>query len=48
MKRKSYYRLPAGVQDLLPDECYNLNTIEEKLEKKFSLAGCSRVQSAAL
>ena len=48
MKRRSYYRLPAGVQDLLPDECYNLNLIEKKLEEKFMLAGCSRVQSAAL
>lgn len=48
MEHKNYYRLPAGVQDLLPDECYNLNMIEEKLQKKFSLAGCCRVQSAAL
>lgn len=46
--KRNYYRLPAGVQDLLPAECYNLNTIEKILEKKFTLAGCSRVQSAAL
>ncbi len=48
MKIKSYYRLPSGVQDLLPAECYNLNLIEQKLAQKFSLAGCKQVQSAAL
>ena len=48
MKIKNYYRLPSGVQDLLPDECYNLNLIEQKLAKKFSLSGCTQVQSAGL
>lgn len=43
-----YFNLPSGVQDLLPEECYNLNLIKNKLEKKFSLAGCIPVSSAAI
>lgn len=48
MKVKSFYRLPSGVQDLLPAECYNLDLIEKKLAKKFFSAGCKQIQSAAL
>ncbi|MBP5242732.1 MAG: ATP phosphoribosyltransferase regulatory subunit [Clostridia bacterium] len=45
---KSYYRLPEGVQDMLPADCYNLNVLQKRLETKFSQAGCVAVQSAAL
>lgn len=45
---KSYYRLPEGVQDLLPAECYNMGLIKRKLEDKFSAEGYVSVQSAAL
>lgn len=48
MKMKSYYRLPEGVQDLLPAECYNLNLIRRKLEECFIAEGYTAVQSAAL
>lgn len=42
------YKLPAGVQDLLPDECYNLELIEKKLKDKFMLAGCRPISCAAI
>jgi len=42
------YKLPAGVQDLLPDECYNLEIIEKKLKEKFILAGCKPISCAAI
>lgn len=42
------YKLPAGVQDLLPDECYNLELIEKKLKDKFMRAGCKPVSCAAI
>ena len=35
----NHYKLPAGVQDLLPEEYYNLSLPSEKLTKKFRLAG---------
>lgn len=44
----TYFKLPSGVQDLLPEECYNLNIIKRKLERKFTLAGCKFVSSAAI
>lgn len=44
----NHYKLPAGVQDLLPEEYYNLSLLSEKLKKKFRLAGCRFVQSSAL
>ncbi|MBS1401155.1 MAG: ATP phosphoribosyltransferase regulatory subunit [Clostridia bacterium] len=44
----NHYKLPAGVQDLLPEEYYNLSLLLEKLKKKFRLAGCRFVQSSAL
>ena len=48
MKTKTYYRLPAGIQDMLPAECYNLQRIKRILDDRFVLAGCNCVQSAAL
>lgn len=42
------YKLPEGVQDLLPDECYNLELIEQKLKNKFMRAGCKPISCAAI
>lgn len=44
----NYYKLPAGVQDILPEEYYNLSLLTEKLNNKFRLAGCRFIQSSAL
>ena len=44
----SFYKLPPGVRDTLVQECYNLNTIKEKLRRKFLLAGYCFIQSAGL
>ena len=44
----NYYKLPAGVQDVLPEEYYNLSLLSRRLEEKFRLAGCRFVQSSAL
>lgn len=44
----TYYKLPQGVQDLLPEECYNLNLLKKKLGRKFELAGCIPVSSASI
>ena len=37
--RMNHYKLPAGVQDLLPEEYYNVSLLTEKLKNKFRLAG---------
>ena len=42
------YKLPLGVQDLLPDEQFNLNEIEAKLKRVFEGAGCQFVSTAIL
>ena len=44
----NYYKLPAGVQDILPGEYYNLSLLEDRLKEKFRKAGCRFVRSAAL
>lgn len=44
----AYYKLPLGVQDLLPDECYNLNLVKTKLQNVFEGAGYSFVSTAIL
>ncbi len=44
----AYFKVPSGVQDLLPEECYNLNLIKNKLESKFLSAGCKSVLSPAI
>lgn len=44
----AYYKLPLGVQDLLPEECYNLNQIKAKLQNVFEGAGYSFVSTAIL
>lgn len=44
----NYCKLPAGLQDLLPEEYYNLSLLSEKLKNKFRLAGCRFVQSSAI
>lgn len=43
-----YYKLPRGVQDLLPDECYNLNVLKDRLGKLFEQSGYRFVSSAIL
>jgi len=42
------YTLPVGVQDMLPDECYNLEIIQSKLKDKFLRAGCKPIAPAAI
>ena len=44
----AYFKLPLGVQDLLPDECYNLNVIKAKLTALFDGAGYRFVSTAIL
>lgn len=44
----SKYKLPPGVQDLLPDECYNFEIIRSKLKDKFLRAGCRPISCAAI
>ena len=34
-----YFKLPAGVRDVLPEECRALNAAEERLGRKFAEAG---------
>lgn len=45
MKR---FQLPFGVQDYLPNECYNKTRIEAGLAKLFSLNGYDRVETPTL
>lgn len=42
----AYFRLPAGVRDILPDECERLDALEARLRGKFSGAGFRFVRSA--
>lgn len=44
----SYYKLPSGVRDVLPDECEKLDAAEEILRGKFKGAGFRFVRSAGL
>ena len=44
----NYYKLPAGVQDILPPECRILNEIRERLAQAFEQNGYDPVLSAAV
>lgn len=44
----AYFKLPAGVRDILPDECARLDALEARLRGKFLRAGFSPVRSAGL
>lgn len=44
----AYFKLPSGVQDLLPEECYNLNILKDKLSKKFTDTGCRFISGSAI
>ena len=43
-----YFKLPAGVRDILPAESEKLDAAEETLRKKFSAAGFRSVRTAGL
>ncbi len=43
-----YFKLPAGVRDVLPDECERLDRAEAVLREKFSGAGFRAVRTAGL
>ena len=40
--------LPGGVQDYLPDECYNKRKVEEKIRNFFFLSGYDEVETPIL
>ena len=44
----AYFKLPAGVRDVLPDECRALNAAERALGTKFAEAGFLPVRTAGL
>lgn len=44
----AYFKLPAGVRDILPEECARLDALEARLREKFLRAGFSFVRSAGL
>lgn len=44
----TYRKLPAGVQDVLPNECRVLTDIKERLQRRFLSCGFRPVLSAAL
>ena len=44
----TYFKLPAGVRDILPEESARLDKIEEALRKKFAQKGFSTVRTAGL
>ncbi len=44
----AYFKLPAGVRDVLPDECRALNAAERALGAKFAEAGFLPVRTAGL
>jgi ATP phosphoribosyltransferase regulatory subunit len=41
-------QLPTGVQDFLPDECYNKRIIENKIRSLFSLSGYDEIETPVL
>ena len=43
-----YFKLPAGVRDVLPEECRALNAAEERLGRKFAEAGFCPIRTAGL
>lgn len=43
-----YFKLPAGVRDVLPEECRALNAAEERLGRKFAEAGFCPIHTAGL
>ena len=44
----AHFKLPAGVRDILPEECRKLGAAEEKLRAKFEGAGFNFVRTAGL
>ena len=42
------FQLPYGVQDYLPQECYNKELVEKKLSEVFYKSGYERVETSAL
>lgn len=42
------FQLPYGVQDFLPDECYNKELVENKLAQSFYLSGYDKVETSTL
>ncbi len=43
-----YFKLPAGIRDVLPEECRALNAAEERLGRKFAEAGFCPIRTAGL
>ena len=43
--RRWKQQMPEGVQDFLPDECYNKRRIEEKLRKIFYKSGYDEIDT---
>ena len=44
----NYFKLPAGVRDILPEESARLDKIEDTLRKKFAQKGFRSVRTAGL
>ena len=44
----TYFKLPAGVRDILPEESARLDRIEDTLRKKFAKEGFCSVRTAGL
>ena len=44
----NYFKLPAGVRDILPEESARLDKIEDILRKKFAKEGFCSVRTAGL
>lgn len=47
-EKMAYFKLPAGVHDVLPEACYNLDLVKEKLKDKFSRSGFDFIETAGL
>lgn len=45
---KLKFSLPDGVQDYLPDECYNKRRIEDKIRKIFYLSGYNEIETPVI
>lgn len=41
-------QLPFGVQDFLPDECYNKKIVEDKIAQVFYFGGYEKIETASL